>query len=281
MNQGAGNPGKLRALARDVDVLRGILEASRDACWCIEYEEPVDLTAPEAEVLRQFFENVSFWRLCNEAMARLYKLPAGLDFNEQSVRFHFPRSPANEEFVRQLMAADFNLDNAPSADTRHDGTTMHAENDVRADIREGRLHRMWGLVRDVSAFKRTEQVLTRQVDAMLDVLSAVPDPILVIGGDGLLEAANPALTRALGWGIDALLGTAIDDLCHVEDGFVSLARRMRPGQPGHLVDLEDDDVHGGRHRAQMHLAAMEAGSGEHRWVATLRLQPGSPRAVAS
>ena len=107
------------------------------------------------------------------------------------------------------------------------------------------------------------------------------DPILVIGGDGLLEAANPALTRALGWGIDALLGTAIDDLCHVEDGFVSLARRMRPGQPGHLVDLEVDDVHGGRHRAQMHLAAMEAGSGEHRWVATLRLQPGSPRAVAS
>ena len=281
MNQGAGNPGKLRALARDVDVLRGILEASRDACWCIEYEEPVDLTAPEAEVLRQFFENVSFWRLCNEAMARLYKLPAGLDFNEQSVRFHFPRSPANEEFVRQLMAADFNLDNAPSVDTRHDGTTMHAENDVRADIREGRLHRMWGLVRDVSAFKRTEQVLTRQVDAMLDVLSAVPDPILVIGGDGLLGAANPALTRALGWGIDALLGTAIDDLCHVEDGFVSLARRMRPGQPGHLVDLEVDDVHGGRHRAQMHLAAMEAGSGEHRWVATLRLQPGSPRAVAS
>ncbi|MDA0219873.1 MAG: PAS domain-containing protein [Proteobacteria bacterium] len=281
MNQGAGNPGKLRALARDVDVLRGILEASRDACWCIEYEEPVDLTAPEAEVLRQFFENVSFWRLCNEAMARLYKLPAGLDFNEQSVRFHFSRSPANEEFVRQLMAADFNLDNAPSVDTRHDGTTMHAENDVRADIREGRLHRMWGLVRDVSAFKRTEQALTRRVDAMLDVLSAVPDPILVIGGDGLLEAANPALTQALGWGIDALLGTAIDDLCHVEDGFVSLARRMRPGQPGHLVDLEVDDVHGGRHRAQMHLAAMEAGSGEHRWVATLRLQPGSPRAVAS
>jgi len=281
MNQGAGNPGNLRALARDVDVLRGILEASRDACWCIEYEEPVDLSAPESEVLRQFFENVSFWRLCNQAMARLYKLPVGLDFNEQSVRFHFPRSPANEEFVRQLVAADFNLDNAPSVDTRHDGTTMHAENDVRADIREGRLHRMWGLVRDVSAFKRAEQALTRQVDAMLDILSAVPDPILVIGNDGLLEAANPALTRSLGWGIDALLGTAIDDLCHVDGGFVPLARRMRPGQAGHLVDLEVDDSHGVRHRAQMHLAAMEADSGACRWVATLRLQAGNGRAVAS
>ena len=281
MSRAAGTPGHLRALARDVDVLRGILEASRDACWCIEYEEPVDLTAPESEVLRQFFENVSFWRLCNQAMARLYKLPVGLDFNEQSVRFHFPRSPANEEFVRQLMAADFNLDNAPSVDTRHDGTTMHAENDVRADIRDGRLHRMWGLVRDVSAFKRTEQALTRQVDAMLDVLSAVPDPILVIGDDGMLEAANPALTRSLGWRIEALLGTAVDDLCHVEGGVAPLARRMRPGQAGHLLELEVDDVHGVRHRAQMNLAAMEGGSGERRWVATLRLQAGNARAVAS
>lgn len=277
----AGNSGSLRALARDVDVLRGILEASRDACWCIEYEEPVDLTAPEAEVLRQFFENVSYWRLCNEAMARLYKLPAGLDFNEQSVRFHFPHSPANEEFVRQLMAAGFNLDNAPSVDTRHDGTTMHAENDVRADIRDGRLYRMWGLVRDVSAFKRTEQALTRQVDAMVDVLSAVPDPILVIGEDGLLEAANPALSRSLGWRIDALLGTSIDALCHLDGGVASLARRMHPGEPGRLVALDVDDASGLRHRAEMHLAAMDADSGERRWVATLRLHPQAGQAVAS
>ena len=278
---GAGSVGRSRAPERDLEVLRGILEASRDACWCIEYEEPVDLTAPEAEVLRQFFENVSYWRLCNEAMARLYKLPAGLDFNEQSVRFHFPHSPANEEFVRQLIAAGFNLDNAPSVDTRHDGTTMHAENDVRADIREGRLHRMWGLVRDVSAFKRTEQALVRQVDAMVEVLSAVPDPILVIGEDGLLEAANPALTRSLGWSIDALLGTPVDALCHVEGGVAALARRVRPGEAGRLFDLEVDDAGGARHRAQMHLAAM-AGEGEgRRWVATLRLQPSAGRAVAS
>lgn len=281
MASGAGSTGRGRAPERDLEVLRGILEASRDACWCIEYEEPVDLTAPEAEVLRQFFENVSYWRLCNEAMARLYKLPAGLDFNEQSVRFHFPHSPANEEFVRQLIAAGFNLDNAPSVDTRHDGTTMHAENDVRADIREGRLHRMWGLVRDVSAFKRAEQALARQVDAMVDILSAVPDPILVIGEDGLLEAGNPALTRALGWDIDALLGTSVDDLCHVDGGVAALARRMPPGAAGRLLELEVDGADGRRHRAQMHLAAMDGDSGGRRWVATLRLQPGAGRAVAS
>ncbi len=73
----------------ELEALRGILEASRDACWCIEYDGPVDLTVPEQETQRQLFENVSYWRLCNDAMAKLYKLPAGLDFNEQSVHFCF------------------------------------------------------------------------------------------------------------------------------------------------------------------------------------------------
>ena len=275
--QGASPDG--RGPERDLEVLRGILDASRDACWSIEYEEPVDLDAPEPEVLRQFFENVSYWRLCNEAMARLYKLPADLDFNEQSVRFYFPRSPANEEFVRQLMAAGFNLDNAPSVDVRHDGTVMHAENDVRADIRDGRLHRMWGLVRDVSAFKRTEQALARQIDDMVDVLSTVPDPILVVGTDGVLEAANPALARALGWRIDALLGAPVDGFCHVDGGFAALASGLRPGAQGRLVEVDVDDADGGCHRATLHVAAM-AGEGG-RAVATLRLGVHAGRAVAS
>jgi PAS domain-containing protein len=194
--------------ARENTVLRGIVGTARDACWCIEFAEPVDLSAPEAEVLRQFFENVSYWRLCNEAMAKLYKLPADLDFNEQSVRFYFPHNPANEDFVKNLIGADFNLDNALSIDQRHDGTAMYVENDVRAHIRDGLLHRLWGTARDVSGYKRMERELTRRVEDMIEVLSAVPDPILVLDADGLLEAANPALELALGWSIDAALARA-------------------------------------------------------------------------
>ncbi len=84
------------------------------------------------------------------------------------------------------------MDNVPSVDMRHDGSAMYAENDVRADIRDGALHRLWGAVRDVSAFKQAERELTRQLGAMQDVLlTALPDPVLVIDDEGIVEVANP------------------------------------------------------------------------------------------
>ena len=255
---------------RENTVLRSIVGTARDACWCIEYEEPVDLTAPQADVVRQFFENVSYWRLCNEAMARLYKLPADLNFNEQSVRFYFPHSQANEEFVKNLVSADFNLDNALSMDQRHDGTAMYVENDVRAHIRDGRLYRLWGTARDVSGYKRIERELTRRVDDMIDVLSVVPDPILVLDGDGLLEAANPALELALGWSIDAALGTSVDELIAFEGGFRGVASKLGADVDHLQVIVPVVDAAGDTRACDVHVACLAEDGAALRYVATLR-----------
>jgi PAS domain S-box-containing protein len=262
--------GKARRAVRENTVLRGIVGTARDACWCIEYAEPLDLTAPEPEILRQFFENVSYWRLCNEAMAKLYKLPADLDFNEQSVRFYFPHSPANEEFVKNLIAADFNLNDALSIDQRHDGTAMYVENDVRALIRDGKLHRLWGTARDVSGYKRKERELTRQVDDMIGVLSAVPDPILVLDADGLLEAANPALAMAFGWSIDAALGTSIDDMITFEGGFGEVAAKLAAGPDTLALTAPVADASGARRACAVHVARLAEDGAAPRYVATLR-----------
>ena len=255
---------------RENAVLRGIVGTARDACWCIEFAEPVDLGAPEADVLRQFFENVSYWRLCNEAMAKLYKLPADLNFNEQSVRFYFPHNPANEEFVRNLIAADFNLDDALSIDQRHDGTAMYVENDVRAQIRDGWLYRLWGTARDVSGHKRIERELNRRVDDMIDVLSVVPDPILVLDADGLLEAANPALELALGWSIDAALGTSIDDLMLFDGGFRAVVAKLDAASGTMRLTVPVADTGGGMRACDVHLASLAEDGVGLRYVATLR-----------
>ena len=269
-----------KASRAELDVLRGILETSRDACWCIEYDEPVDMTAPEPEILRQFFENVSFWRLCNDAMAKLYKLPAGLDFNEQSVRFYFPRNGDNENFVRQLIRAKFNMDDVPSVDKRHDGSVMHAQNDVRADIRDGDLHRLWGTVRDISAFKHAEQELTRQLGAIQDVLTALPDPVLVIDGEGVVEAANPALEACLGFDLDTLLGRHLDDLIDSNGGFAGLASRLRRLGSPLRCDVSMVTTAGHRRDAEMNLARSSDGDGAVRFVASLRLRDDHPSVAA-
>lgn len=138
---------ELEALRNENSLLRSVWDASDDALWCIEFIEPVDLRAPNREIVRQIFENECVWRMCNPAMARLYRLPEGLDFNAENVRFVFPWNPSNEEFVRNLTASNFDMDGVMSLDHDYAGREVLMENDVRSQIESGMLYRMMGAVR--------------------------------------------------------------------------------------------------------------------------------------
>ena len=128
-------------------LLRQIADTGKEAHWCIEFADPIDIGLAEDEIVFRVFSHASYWRLCNQAMSRLYGLPHQLDLCEQSVRLYWPRSPANETFVRRIVRAGYAIDGALSVDYRHDGTELRVENDVRADIEGGLLRRLWGSCR--------------------------------------------------------------------------------------------------------------------------------------
>ena len=255
----------------DPNLLRAMIDTARDAIWCIEYVEPVDLATPEAEIIRQIFENTSRWAVCNRAMARLYGLPEGVDFNERAVSAYFPREPANEELVRTLIAGGFNVDDAPAIDRRHDGSPMHVENDVRGEVRGGRLVRMWGTVRDVSERRAREARLSNQVGSLRDVLGAVPDPILVLDPAGVVIALNPAAETAFGVSGDALLGNAVGhalpdiDATRLGEAFDGLS--LLPGRAGPVRAMPAAARSG--QRFQLHVSPMEVDGGR-RLVVTAR-----------
>lgn len=135
---------RLERLERDNQLLRRFADAGNEAHWCIEFGEPIDISLPTDEIVHRVFTHPSYWRLCNQAMARLYGLPQHLDLSTQSVRLHWPRSVENESFVRQIIASGYAIDGALSVDYRLDGSMLRVENDVRADIEGGMLIRLWG-----------------------------------------------------------------------------------------------------------------------------------------
>lgn len=49
------------------------------------------------------------------------------------------------------------------------------------------------------------------------VLAALPDPVIVVDGEGRLLFANAATTRVLGWSLTERLGTNVLDLVHPDD----------------------------------------------------------------
>ncbi|MEM7172881.1 MAG: PAS domain-containing protein [Pseudomonadota bacterium] len=260
---------ELMRLRAENEMLRSFVNTSKDALWCMEFSEPVDLTAPEAEIIRQVFENESHWRLCNQAMAELYKLPAYKDFNAQNVRFVFPRNPENEEFVKNLIANDFNLDGAPSLDQTYEKEWIQAENDVRASIENGMLRRMWGAVRNISRQKRREQELTDRLDSLVNVLSAIPDPILVLGEDGNLQAANPALEWAFGWQLDDVLGRPVSELVDFPDGLAALTAAPEPGERSLAVAVSVETPAGRPRKCNAHVSAFLTHNNDRRIVVTL------------
>jgi PAS domain S-box-containing protein len=198
------------------EMLNGFTDASTEAMWCIEYTEPVDLTAGKQEIVRQVFENDCHWSMCNRAMARLYNLPEGLDFNRQRVSLYFRRNPGNEAFVRQLIDSNFHIDSAPGVDVRHDGSVLYVENSVRCHIENGKMLRMWGTVRDTTEFRTAHNRLAQREREVREVLSAIPDAVLVVTKAKQILAINPAFESSFGWRAQEVLGKTVSAIINLD-----------------------------------------------------------------
>ncbi|MGR9263675.1 PAS domain-containing protein [Rhizobium leguminosarum] len=209
-------------LVERVEILSQMIGAATDACWCIEFLEPVDTSLAEEEIVEQIFRNRSRWRACNEAMSRLYRVPDDQDFNTQPVSRYFPATEINRRMVRDLVRSNYRLDRAQAVDRRHDNSEMLVENDFRAAVKDGLLIRLWGTTRDIGIHRKREQQLYDRAETMLDILSATPDPILVISDDGSLQAANPAAETAWGRPVDQMLGRPLQHFVETRNALEKL-----------------------------------------------------------
>lgn len=201
-------------MTSDLDnlILRDIFLAQNDAGWCMDFGRPVDLTVPDQEIVRQVFENDPFWRLTNPAMARFYRLDPSKRFEDRHPSEIFPRSPQNEAYVLNLIANGFEVDAAPAIDRRYDGTEIYVENDARAHIRDGRMQRMFGVVRNVDKHRLREVQIQTVLDSQVDILSALPVGVLATGKGDVIELVNRAAERLLNLSMQDAIGQTVDAL---------------------------------------------------------------------
>jgi PAS domain-containing protein len=252
------------ALLRENKIMRSLVMGSQEAFWCIEFDEPVDVTADPEEIIRQVFENQCHWTMCNAAMGRIYDLPDNIDLNDLPVRTFFHRSNDNETFIRGIIEAGYSIDSMPSCDIRHDGTPIFVENSVRCHIDNGVLYRMMGTLRDLTPFKRTEFHLTKLEGEIREILGSIPDAVVVFNSGHRLHAANHAFGNVFGLRVEDWLGC---DIRPVVDFSSCVTRYRCDGENRFMID---GHVPGGSAvRCEATLSLM-SGDAAERFVAVLR-----------
>ncbi len=197
---------------REIQFLRKVIDQSKEAMWCIEFQEPVNLLENEEEIVRQVFGNRCSLKLCNQAMMQLYDIPADADISELPVSRNFPRSRANEKYVRGLIHENFHVDSAISIDIKYGGQAIYGDNSVRSDIVDNRLIRLWGTMHDVTVYRQQQAQMDREHRSLQSILASIPEAVLVVGKDHRLKGANPAYETLVDQSIDFALDKKIESL---------------------------------------------------------------------
>lgn len=138
-----------RELQETKERYQAFVANSSEGIWRIEFEEPIDTTAP-AEVQIDAIYLHSRFAECNLAFARMYGFSELSDVIGRTLELTLPRSPESEAFLRTIIANAYRVTDVESREQRNDGSSVWFSNSMSGVVDKQRLVRVWGTQRDIS-----------------------------------------------------------------------------------------------------------------------------------
>jgi len=231
-----GRPAKMRGIMVDVTAakeaeaalraseerFREIAETIADVFW---------VTDPETH--RILYVSPAYERIWGRSAQRLYASPR--DWLEA---IHpEDRPPVEDAVATRLTTGDYDVE---FRIVRPDGEVRWIR-DVAFPVRDasGRVVRIVGVARDVTALKQGERILQEREERFRLLIENAPDMIHVIDSVGTLSFQSPSAEKTLGYSGEERLNRSIFDLIHPDD--LAAAREalgQAASRPGHLVKVE-------------------------------------------
>ena len=148
-----------RALETAEQRYRAFVENSSEGIWRLEFDPPLNTTLPvDAQVELAYRHGVLIE--CNDAMARMYGMQRAEDLLGSSLEFMLPSSDATARaYLASVIDAGYRVSDVESVERDATGGIKYFSNSMTGIIEHGRLVRMWGTQRDITAQKRVEQAL--------------------------------------------------------------------------------------------------------------------------
>jgi PAS domain S-box-containing protein len=187
------------ALRRSEERYRAFVQHSSEAIWCFEASTPIAITLADDEQIAAFFRD-AYLGECNDAMAQMYGFAASAEIVGAKLASLMDRSdPENEQMLGAFIRSGYRL-----ADAETHGRTATGEARVFLDnlvgiVEDGRLLRVWGTQRDITAQRLAEDALRESEESLRSFVDNAAFGIYRSTLDGKLLMANRTLGRILGY----------------------------------------------------------------------------------
>ena len=141
---------------------RLLLDRALEEIWFTVYEEPIDITLPERKIARLMNETGIIVE-ANDVAAKGY----GFDEASQLIGRHwseFISFEENEEFYLKFVRSNYNIRGDVFVEADRAGNISHNENSLLGNIVDGKLVSSFGVGRDITAPRKSEEKLRESIE---------------------------------------------------------------------------------------------------------------------
>lgn len=189
---------------RNNELFRTFMEESIEPIWCFELDKPLSLDLPEDEQFNLFYSH-AYLKENNRAYAQVVGYERREDLLGMRLSEIMPPSiPENAETIKQVIRAGYNLRDFVTVEF-YKKKKIIALNNIRGVIEDGKLLRLWGTGRDITAQKAAEDELRQAEQRYRNVADFTYDWETWENPDGSYNYVSPSFERITGYRVQQLI----------------------------------------------------------------------------
>ncbi len=189
---------------------RNFVANSSEGIYRVDLIEPVPLDLPEEEIAELISKNAVGGEV-NEALANMYGVTP-----EQMIGRHVTDLTPDygKRVIGIVRSKSHQVSALETVDYDKNGKPVYLSESFFGVVKDGMLHRIWGVQQSITERKRAEERLRRSEEEHRQIVEKMGEGLVTTDADYVFTYVNPALAKMLGRTYEEMVGHHISEFVH-------------------------------------------------------------------